>query len=960
MHFKRLEIIGFKSFPEKTVLNFEPGVTAIVGPNGCGKSNISDAIKWVLGEQSPKAMRGTDMGDVIFNGSDSLPPLNLAEVSLTLSNESKRLPIEFEEVTITRRLFRSGESEYILNKAPVRLKDIQQLLMGTGIGLESYSFIEQGKMDAILSSKPEDRRAVFEEASGITKYKANKREALRKLEQTEENLLRVGDIIQEVKRQLDSVDRQAKKAKRYQEEFEHLKSLEVKFAAAECDRIEKEKGALNCELINLTNKRSECESAFSETEKMLSEARNSFNDLMESLKNKTAESVRLSGNIENNRSQIITTENWIKQLNAQESGLGAEAETIKNRITQLENNLSLLKENKSKQCDEDLKRKTEALQKNESSLSTIDTTMQQLNGDIKAAKASLLENSARQSHIKNDASDVNASIAGILARINRLRTEREKVSQELREIEPASPNGVQAQANAWSSGVQTLIDKNADTFLDNIDKFTNISTDTKSTLKSFLIEWAQDLISDVLNIFGLENTHLPKRTEKLKEELSLVDFEETEAQEELNLLRTKLGDLNSQIESLNNEYADIEGSILMSQQRIEQLLKEREGILIEKTTTLAEIESLKDKGMSHSEQMTQLQENLALEKAELDSKYKQIEDAKNRQVELASKITLLNQQIDDFIKQKETNDSSIVEDEKERVRLTSLLTSLEAKHSKAGKEIDAYLNGIRELELRCADMAYKQKAIMDRMLVEYKIDIAQAPLETTGLESDSEMSITGQVEIDSLKEKLQRLGPVNLTAIEEEKELSERWTFLTSQQEDLLKAKESLKEAISQINKTTRSLFAETFEKVRNEFQQFFHLLFGGGEADLILLDESDILECGIEIIARPPGKKAQNVGLLSGGEKSLVAIALLFGLFKVNPSPFCVLDEIDAPLDESNIDRFINTLDEFVKLSQFIIITHSKKTITKADVMYGITMEKSGVSKVVSAKLKERETVAV
>lgn len=958
MYFKRLEIIGFKSFPEKTIFNFEPGVTAIVGPNGCGKSNISDSIKWVLGEQSPKALRGTDMEDVIFNGTDSLPPLNLAEVSLTLSNESKRLPIDFEEITITRRLFRSGESEYILNKAPVRLKDIQELLMGTGIGLESYSFIEQGKMDAILSSKPEERRAVFEEASGITKYKAKKREALRKLEQTEENLLRLGDIIQEVKRQLDFVERQAKKAKRYQEEFERLKDMELKLASAEYYRIEKEKDAVNCELLGVTNKRAEDESSLAHIGRMLSEVRNNLNGLMESLKDKTAQSVKVSANIESNNLQITTNDNWIKQLKVQESNILSEIELLKSKIVQLEKTLSHTQENRTRICDEDLKQKTEVLQKNESSLLTIDTAINQLNGSIKSSKTSLIEHAARQSHIKNEASNIHASVAGVVARIKRLKTERGKVGQELLEMESRFSDSAQLQSKAFPDGIKTTIDKNVDAFLGNIDRFVEIKNDTRPGLRAFLSEWAQNLISETLNIFGLENKPLQQQMEKLKEELSLVDFEEAEANEEQNSLNLKLSDLNSQGELLQKEYADIDSSIVLSQQRIERLLKEREAVVIEKTRLFVELESLKDKGLDQSEQITALQENLRLERLNLASKYNQLEEGKNRQVEITSQIDFLNQQISDFIRHKEEQDESIAEFEREKTKISESLVMLEERQRSVGQNIDTLSNKISELEAKILDFTYKQKAIADRLFVEYKVDIAQVTREDAQTDGIEPASL--QTEIAGLKEKLERLGPVNLTAIEEQKELGQRRTFLTAQQEDLLKAKESLKEAIGKINKTTRSLFAETFDKVRNEFQHFFRLLFGGGEADLILLDESDILECGIEIIARPLGKRAQNVGLLSGGEKALVAIALLFGLFKVNPSPFCVLDEIDAPLDESNIGRFINALDEFVQLSQFIVITHSKKTITKADVMYGITMEEAGVSKVVSVKLKEKEAETV
>lgn len=955
MYFKRLEIIGFKSFPDKTVFNFDPGITAVVGPNGCGKSNIADSIKWVLGEQAARALRGGDMQDVIFNGTDTRPALNMAEATLILSNESKRLPIEFDEVAITRRLFRSGESEYLINKSVVRLKDIQELLMGTGIGLESYSFIEQGKIDAILSSRPDERRAVFDEASGITKYKSKKKETLRKLEQTEENLLRVGDIIAEVKRQIDSIARQAKKAQRYKEEFERLKEAETALSIYEYDGLEKEKINLRNELSELNDKKLECESAIREIDKAIENERRCLSLLQDSIKEKTATSIKTSGIIDKNKTQILTMQEWLKQLDSQTADIISEIAGIKDRIANIKDTVNTMQDASFKLVDEEIKKKEIELSATESSSSEATSKIVDLQESIKRLKALLFENAAKQAGIKNEMADINTSLAGIHARVKRLDAEHAKVSQELAEAETALTQNQHEPAGAVSNNIKSIIDRNISALFDGIAKFVHIQPDSKPQLLSYLYEFLRNIVNEALAMFGLGALALKQEEEKLKKELEILEFERDEAKDENTELRAKLDTLNSEASILEAEKLNTENLISQSEDAIQELLKKREGFIIEVASVKAQIQSLKDRGLSQATQIQTLNQDLTDAQTGLDSKSSQLQGLTNRKTELNLQISILNNQIAELTGQKQENDIEVSRLEEEQSNRSSALSNMEAEHRNLSQNIEILHQEIFGYETKLSDISYKQKTIVDRVLMEYKTDIMGIEHIAESIEPE-----TLRVEISALKEKLERLGPVNLAAIEEEKALNERYLFLISQQEDLLKAKESLKEAIAKINKTTKELFAKTFENVRKEFQHFFVRLFGGGEADLVLLDESDILECGIEVIARPPGKKSQNVGLLSGGEKALVAIALLFALFKVNPSPFCVLDEIDAPLDEANTDRFINVLDEFVKLSQFIVITHSKKTITKTDVMYGITMEESGVSKVVSVKLKERQAETV
>ncbi|MDP3791190.1 MAG: chromosome segregation protein SMC [Candidatus Omnitrophota bacterium] len=1183
MYFKSLELLGFKSFAEKTKLNFEPGVTAIVGPNGCGKSNIADSIRWVLGEQSAKSLRASNMQDVIFNGTDTKEPINFAEVSLIFSNEKRMLPIDYDEVTITRRVFRSGETEYLLNKTPVRLKDISELLMGTGIGTESYSIIEQGKMDLILSSRPEDRRFVFEEASGITKYKAKKKEALRKLEQTEQNLLRINDIILEVKRQIGSIERQARKAERYKEDFDKLKDIEIKNVFFDYKNLKTQDKTLAVESEDLKTREREVGSEVSAISSKISRYRHSLDEIISRISELKNKHTAMSGSLGINSQRIEMNGERIKELIGSQEALKKEIESIQSKIVEAQNLLGTLKTQLEKALVVKIERQKLIEEKN-MLLSMLSGDIEETEGKIKVSKLQTVENLSKETKIKNELIKLGADLQNRKARERRLLIEKETVQKELqgiesvltdiaREYEEADrkiselKNGLGSKKSTKESiageieslesaivqednkiaaarskielledvvrkhegfyqGVKSLLLKmdegdgafkgilgvmadmikvqkgyeeavsaflgdNAQLLVtesesditraigylkDNkLGKSSFISLETLRRLKNLndvsAVEAPKDSISlksfvkvdsryqEIIEHFFLgaylinsieeiaaspnlsgvtaitrsgsmysngvfsggsssegeetlligrrnkleslkaelktteENTSLLKaqlqekiavanaldndidslesvfRSEeinaanmrsrrdnqaqsanKLKDELSVADLELEEVRQTIEELSKKGETLNTELNQIEKGKVDTEQFIHESQLVVADKRDRREKLGLEIATLVAENQSVSREEESLRNRM---------EKEELNTK--DLEEnrlAKETSLgDYALRAGTLGEEIEELKKQNEgisaelkilSEESLVVEKEKSGMIDALSVDELQLKERETA--VESLRNQIRDLDIKLTEASYKKTNLRERMLQSYKIDLEETHIE---LEDNIDWEAL-KAQVAELKEKLDKMGPVNLVAIDEHKELEERHAFLTHQQEDLVNAKDSLMKAIQKINKTTRELFVETFQKIQVEFKNFFRLLFGGGQAELVLIDEQDVLESGIEIIVRPPGKKLQNLSLLSGGEKAMTATALLFAIFKVKPSPFCVLDEIDAPLDESNVERFSRVLKDFLKISQFIIITHNKRTIELADVMYGITMQERGVSKIVSVKFMD------
>lgn len=1071
MYFKRLELLGFKSFCNKTILHFEPGTTAIVGPNGCGKSNIFDSIRWVLGEQSAKSMRGSSMEDVIFNGTDSKESLSMAEVSLIFDNSGKFFPLEQDEVIITRRIFRSGESEYLLNKTQVRLKDITELLMGTGIGAESYSLVPQGKIDLILSSKPEDRRLVFDEAAGVTKYKAQKKEAIRKLEETDQNLLRVNDIIAEVKRQIGSLERQANKARRYKETFEELRSKELALATIQKQELCANKTDVETKIIDLESQENQITENLQSNQNIIinlqSEIRNSQDAILK-IKN---DILNLTNIILRDKEHILFNKERTKELAANKEDWILQLEQAKSQLITDEEKLNSLKADFA-QIKEKIEEKTSSLKDKEKLLSEISASIKISSDSIAHKKKEILDTAGL---ISNSRNQINSSVSKeqiLLARQKRLEIEKAKVSEErnarLSTIEDIQQSiaeleqEFQKTTNSLEEVKQTLASNKTELEAINLEivnlekqklslqsqevflkelktKYEDISesmdaviflnkipqenltglvikvnnsqtcletdngimpgachkvsgeaksfdldtgkigekiaaitqkieslreiavqkTELINTLESDLISLSSNLHSQEIVLVNKKASHQSVINEfnKIKDEDDLITLELSDLTGELTLTRQELVRLQTEAELLQARQTAAEESISSEQNNITHSNTQKEETLVEIAQDKTQLDSLTKRISSDEQILRDLETRFGRDKENFVSLAQQIEEADVRIKTLETEISGLENKINQANLDLESLEALKIETQDKHQEISLALEEA----TKETEALNKKLNGIKEdsyqLQMQYKDIEFKLTSIKERLLQAYKIDFDSLRPEDPQTQDTIPLEQSAVTEeIQRLKERLNSYGTVNLVAIEEYDELKKRYDFLTQQQTDLTTAKDSLHEAILKINRTTKKIFLETFEKIRVEFINHFKMLFNGGDAQIYLIDESDPLESGIEIICRPPGKKLQNVLLLSGGEKSMSAIALIFAIFKIKPAPFCVLDEIDAALDEANVDRFGKVLCEFKQISQFIVITHNKKTISNADLMYGITMEESGVSKIVSVKFSQNK----
>jgi chromosome segregation protein len=1189
MYFKKLEIIGFKSFLNKTKLKFEPGVTAVVGPNGCGKSNIVDAIKWVLGEQSTKSMRSSSMQDVIFNGTEKYDPVNVAEVSLTLSNEDRALPVDFDEVTISRRLYRSGESEYILNKTPVRLVDIRNILMGTGIGTSSYSIVEQGRMDMILSSKPEDRRYVFEEASGITRYKTKKREALMKLERTKENLLRINDIIREVERQINTIERKARKAERYKARFEELKALEVKLSAKKYRELSTGDDALIEKNRELKLRMEELAKKVEEMSAMLLDTREEFNVLAEDLNNSQNEVMRLSTDIDKNRHTIEVNRERVSEFRKQVERFDWEIEETTERKDKMKARLDEL-ETRFTDVARRRQDKDEALFAAEENVKTVSANLEAHRHELKVNRDRVVDILAEETKTKNALIKAGADIQNALARERRLKLERNNVQAEkesvaekirnidgemssvaaeletkkdeyrvfneeyiskqekhallvcgrsererrLNEIKPRrefleklindregmgeSVKDIMKRAESGDprfGGVRgilselinvseiyeesvksvlgdashSLVVDNRDTadrvigylaentmesvnfiILGDIEKFLTgagvpgvsgsglgdmsgvvtahepYSTALKALFSSTLVtvsyQTARAYIDnepsfkgtiigekgevykkgifrsrnfstkEAIPLFGrkekveqmlLEENAITEEIRRLNESIGELDLWLRESSARKERLETELrerqmrfADISSKkaavgekMDSINEEILLLEAEIeeekdILRQlnedkDRFEQALKDveeqqrklqeiidrsqqeiRENS-VRREETLFCMSDLKAEVSALRKEEENLADNLERERSTFQRVDSEVEEKRARITESGDRIKALEEETRSLESRNTEFNAALeacsadISGKKERKEVLSRQIQRVQEELRASEqELESDRDKARDGDIMKKEIEFKRASIFDKMMDTYKVDMSSVDIEIDPETNWDEVS----AQINDLKDQLEKMGDVSLGAMEEHKQLEERYQFLTRQRGDLESAREQLMQAIQKINRTTKKKFMESFEAIKREFNDYFRMLFNGGKADLVLEDENNVLECGIDIVVRPPGKKLHNIMQLSGGEKAMTAIALIFAIFKVNPSPFCVLDEIDAPLDESNVVRFCRVLQEFLKLSQFVIVTHNRMTIQLADVLYGITMEDKGVSKMVSVKFAEEKEV--
>ncbi|MBF0331884.1 MAG: AAA family ATPase [Candidatus Omnitrophica bacterium] len=1082
MYFKKLEIFGFKSFAEKTVLHFEPGITAVVGPNGCGKSNVFDAIRWVLGEQSVKQLRGGAMEDVIFNGTDTKLALGFAEVSVTFENSTRTLPVNHDEVVVTRRLFRSGESEYLINKEPVRLKDIVETFMGTGVGAEAYSLVQQGKVDLVVSAKPDDRRMIFDEASGITKYKAKKREAMNKLKEVDENLVRLNDIVVEVKRQISSLERQAHKAQRYKEEFEKLKTMEQIHATIQLDQSGKERADIQSALSAMKGNEETLQRELEDFRQVVERETFVLEELEQKVQEVRSHDLKLENQIELESRQIGFNQERLENLAQNEKRVAAQKEQLvdkcrvqQEKATELEGMIAAF--------GVEFGSATEELAQKRSALTAATALIQEYEQALRADAENIRQMTARLSAMKSEFTEIMKEREGYLARRRRLDMEQSKVAAERVAIE-ARLNGLSQGMHEIMARRQSIMDalgseKAVLSATNDELSALNASIESLERKKLFLISQKefieklhvqyQDMPDPVVTgrffspippdarhtgfIGKLQSVNQvsPERHEDLRKHLEgmdapglyeiicetkFVELDPLAIAAEIAVIDEKLKGLGEQrveklaiiaersgtVERLNQDAhaEDRKLSVCEAQQSdigveaqkllqeltaVDEEIREADAGLIRLNENDARIageigvvegdirgcedairgreESIALKRVEREEAAVALaqleseinamrerekswQDNLAMFRASLngylDEMNRLAEEASSfggRRDKLSEDIAQLEESVVRLRVEKGGLKETLVRYESEEKDVSQRINSLRAQTASMDKELANGRDSSHEMAMRTQQLDFQEQSVKERMLQRYSIDMAVIMAASTTESREVESGVEQPaVDIEALKQEIQTLskrcdsfGGVNLMAIEEFDELKGRFQFLTKQQSDLLEAKTSLDQTIRKINKTTRELFIDTFTKVNEQFRDYFKLMFNGGEAHLVLMDPENALESGIEIVARPPGKKLQTISLLSGGEKTMTAIALIFAVFRVNPSPFCVLDEIDAALDEANVDRFSSVLKEFAKISQFIVITHNKKTMQHANVMYGVTMQQRGISKVVSVK---------
>lgn len=936
MFLKNLDIFGFKSFADRTRVDFADGITALLGPNGCGKSNVVDAIKWVLGEQASRAMRAEKMEDVIFNGTENRKALNVAEVALTIENESGRLPLDVAEIQIKRRLYRSGESEYFINSAPVKLKEIRELFWDTGVGKAAYSVMEQGKIDQVLSSKPDERRYLFEEAAGITRFKVKSAEAERKLAKTEENMRQVEGILGEVKRSYDSLKVQADKTLKYRSLREEIFQFELDIQLLRLKQFKYERDERNENLKRRTEERDTIRADIDAVSKSLEENMDVVNSMEETLiqyqkdiyglaveKNAREKEARLFAE------QRADTQASIQQNESRERAIGIKIEELtedaeeqdgvvrdlQKKVHDIEANIASFEESiqaaasRIGENDSDVRRSEEEIRSLEKERGDHEKALEAITDDIVAALDAGLKEAGYSAAERRS---TEAALEETLGLLRTLLAGRETLLRDLAGVADRSAAGDQLPSSAElkhiAEGLATALGDAAAYG----DKVLTLFESYRKSTPSFIDEF-----------LAPEGIITIKRS---------LDAKIRAANEGITGRRSRISGLRQDNENLNLKIDEYR----------------------------ATLEELRMNRVRMTTQAQAAEEQAKLIRRELAGQEGLLKTVRDELFLGRKRFEEINERIAD-------TESELAEIEQKGLRLTADLEKLEKDISKKNGDVAGKQETIKK---RTADLA-KVQATLERI----HLELVQSETEIKNIQDNFREThsrdlmefeeriftiTTPAAELrDSLSQarnKLKDLGSVNLMAPEEFAETKERYEFLSSQMADLTKARDDLEAITKEIKQESSDLFLATYNKIKKNFHNMFRRLFGGGKAELRLVDSNHVLESGIEIYAQPPGKKLENITLLSGGEKSMTAVALLFATYMVKPSPFCLLDEIDAALDEQNVNRFVQLLREFGNTSQFIVITHNKKTVTGAATLLGVTMEESGITKVISIKLKNEE----
>ena len=1181
MYLKRLELQGFKSFADKTVLEFMPGITSVIGPNGSGKSNISDAIRWVLGEQSMKSLRGNKSLDIIFAGTQNRKSLGFAEASLVFDNSDGVLPIEYTEVTVTRKIYRSGETGYYINKVPCRLKDVLELFMDTGIGRDGYSIIGQGKIDEILSNKSEDRRHIFEEAAGIVKYRVRKQETEKKLEHTKLNLLGINDILSEIETNMEPLKNQAEKAKKYLNLREELKNIEIGLFIFNIEKYKVNLEEIVKDVEIYQNQCNEEEGRLERIKILKEELKSQIDDITNQIEQMSNLGFESQKEIEMLNSDINVAKTRIENNKENKERFEKETEELKIKIEELKEEIKQ-KQDKKNNLRQNKEKFTSELQEKEQELEKITKKLSSKEIEIEGYKKKVEENTDKKYELQSDINTQNINyenyekrqrqikneITSNISELDSTRITKEDISKQFYEIDNKRNkivkdleqiNEKKEEANkkikSFENNINILssemrIKESRQKFLIETEKekegyiksvkdllkdcenikelgkgmhgvlaniievpeqyqtaiemclgisLQNIVTDTDEDAKklvehlrknklgraSFLpissvkgkkldkvktnekgyIGIASDLINFnkkyeqiILNLLGRtvivdnmdtaikiakQNNHsfrivtlegdlinpsgaitggsVSKKTvnilgrgkeiEKLEKEIKVIkekieklekekqEYENsvedtldiatslekelqeidityaTEKQkvvsidENISKLETRLNKLKEENKSLETQKSEAINKKEEIKQEIEKLDEEIEKLtkIIKEYAELNkdnqkyiddlnfDITNLKISVSSFDESEASIEEieeriNLDIENTNksIENKRVQIEEINNDNLELENSIQELKQNIEKIKEEVKSSGNKIEELKNSRIQKNKKLNEQEEQITEKFKVIEDLKSQIVKLDVKKNKLEDDINSIINKMWEEYEL----TPNSVSDYKKPDNIALT-QKKVNNLRSDIKELGSVNIDSIEEYKNLKERYDFMSEQRVDLENTMTKLRKMISDMTGIMKKQFKERFEIINKNFDEVFKELFGGGTASLKLEDEDNILECGIEITVQPPGKKLQNMTLLSGGEKAFTAIALLFAILKINPAPFCVLDEIEAALDDVNVYRYADYLKKFSNETQFLVITHRKGTMEVADTVYGVTMEENGISKLLSMKLK-------
>lgn len=1181
MYLKRLEMQGFKSFADKTVLEFMPGITSVIGPNGSGKSNISDAIRWILGEQSMKSLRGAKTQDIIFAGTQNRKSLGFAEASLIFDNTDGTLPIEYSEVTITRKIYRSGETGYYINKVPCRLKDIVELFMDTGIGRDGYSIIGQGKIDEILSNKSEDRRHIFEEAAGIVKYRARKEETEKKLEQTKLNLLRINDILTEIEGNLEPLQQQSDKAKKYLNLKEELKNIEVGLFVYNIEKYKQSLEELTKDEEIMNSTLNQEEGKLEKIKILKEELKDSIDEItvqIENMQNIGFESQKeiekLNSNINVAEAKIASNTENVKTYEKEISELEEKIVNLKQEIEQKQSKKENLKQNKEK-FEKELKEKEEELKKLTEKLSSKELEIEKLKkqveentdkkyeyqSEISMQTANFENLEKRQVQLKQEISnnfseldrtrmkkediakgfyEIEANRNKLLKSIEEIDNKKQEINNKIKEFDVQivnNTNEMRMKQSRYNFLVETekekegyiksvkslLIDcekikelgKGMHGVLANIisvpteyetaiemclgASLQNIVTDTEEDAKklvehlrknnlgraSFLpitsvkgkklenikgkkvgvIGIASDLVSYdkkyeqiILNLLGRtvvvdnmqnainlakENKYsfriitiegdiinpsgaitggsvakktvnilgrsreiesLEKEIKKLTEKIQKLEKDKEEFVsssediiEEVQILEKQLQEIDITYATEKQRVVSIDENIEQIQKRIEKLKDENakaeeskksieasrqenekqienintqnsenqkvidefsnankdsqkyiDDLNLDITNLKISVSSFNESEVSIQEMTDMINKEIETHTKNKENKKVQIENANLENVKLKDEIENTKQEIEKVKSQVANSGENIEKLKQDRINKNEKLSKKEDEQTEQFKTIEDLKAQITKLEVKKSKTEDDITDVINKLWEEYEL----TPNNVGNYQKPENVALT-QRKVNALRTDIKELGSVNVDSIEEYKNLKDRYDFMCEQRLDLEETMSKLRKVIQDMTDTMKKQFKEKFEVINKNFGEVFKELFGGGMAEVTLTDEENILECGIDITVQPPGKKLQNMTLLSGGEKAFTAIALLFAILKINPAPFCVLDEIEAALDDVNVYRYAEYLKKFAKETQFLIITHRKGTMEAADTVYGVTMEEKGISKLLSMKLK-------